>query len=218
MPTSAVADNTLLDKDGLKAIYLTQDDLKVAASILYNAYFDDPLFIDIFQAEKEGYENRLRSAIREELNAFWIAKQPIIGLFDENRLLAVSCLTGTDAAFGAGRYWHWRLKMLLTAGLFGTRQMVEKEEKVRASVPAQDFHMISFIAVHPDYQHQGLGHVLLGAIDSIMQEDEKSQGVAVLITRDKQKHLFEDGRYEMVGELEVGHIQGSVMFHRKTPE
>ncbi|GGW73057.1 GNAT family N-acetyltransferase [Alteromonas halophila] len=215
MPTSALADNHVLDKEALKAVYLTEDDLKVAASILYNAYFDDPLFIDIFQAEKEGYESRLRSAIREELNAFWIANQPMIGLFDDGRLLAVTCLTCPDATFGAGRYWHWRLKMLLTAGLFGTRQMVEKEEKVRAAVPATDFHMLSFIAVHPDYQHQGLGHLLLGAIDSILSEDTKSEGVAVLITRDKQKHLFEDGRYQMVGELEVGHIQGSVMFHPK---
>ncbi len=215
MRTSALAETTLLDKSSLKAIYLSEHDLKIAASILYNAYYDDPLFVDIFQAEKEGYESRLRSAIREELSAFWVAEQPMVGLFDNDRLLAVCCLTGPDAAFGAGRYWHWRLKMLLTAGLFGTRQMVEKEEKVRASVPANDFHMISFIAVHPDYQHQGLGHVLLGAIDSILTEDSKSEGVAVLITRDKQKHLFEDGHYDMVGELEVGHIQGSVMFQRK---
>ena len=28
--------------------YLSANDLKVAASILYNAYFQDPLFVDIF--------------------------------------------------------------------------------------------------------------------------------------------------------------------------
>lgn len=60
--------------EAIKAIYLGVDDLKVAASILFNAYVDDPLFSDIFQAEKEGYESRLRSAIREELNAFWVAE------------------------------------------------------------------------------------------------------------------------------------------------
>ncbi len=59
----------------------------------------------------------------------------MIGLFHESRLLSVACLTGPDAAFGAGRYWHWRLRMLLTAGLFGTKQMLEKEEKVRNLVP-----------------------------------------------------------------------------------
>ena len=61
----------------IKAVYLAAEDLKIAASILYLAYYDDPLFVDIFQYDKEGYESRLRSAIREELNAFWAARQPM---------------------------------------------------------------------------------------------------------------------------------------------
>ena len=203
--------------NNVRAVYLSADDLSVAASILYNAYFDDPHFVDIFQAEKEGYESRLRSAIREELNAFWVAKQPMIGLFDDNRLLAVACLTSPDSAFGAGRYWHWRLKMLLTAGLFGTRQMVEKEERVRGNIPASNFHMLSFIAVHPDHQHHGLGHILMGAIDSVLLEDTRSEGVGVYVTLPKCLSFFSDGRYELVRELEVGHITGHLMF-RKRPD
>ena len=201
--------------DTVKAIYLGVDDLKIAASILYNAYVDDPLFLEIFQAEKEGYESRLRSAIREELNAFWVAEQPMIGLFDAERLIAVACLTAPDAAFGAGRYWHWRLRMLLTAGLFGTKQMLEKEEKVRTLVPAEDFHMLSFIAVHPDYQDHGLGHILLGAIDSVVEEDAKSAGVAVFVTIEKHKSFFGDDRYSVVGDLSLSHVKGSVMFRAK---
>ena len=201
--------------DTVKAIYLGVDDLKIAASILYNAYVDDPLFLEIFQAEKEGYESRLRSAIREALNAFWVAEQPMIGLFDAERLIAVACLTAPDAAFGAGRYWHWRLRMLLTAGLFGTKQMLEKEEKVRTLVPAENFHMLSFIAVHPDYQDHGLGHILLGAIDSVVEEDAKSAGVAVFVTIEKHKSFFGDDRYSVVGDLSLSHVKGSVMFRAK---
>jgi GNAT superfamily N-acetyltransferase len=201
--------------DTVKAIYLGVDDLKIAASILYNAYVDDPLFLEIFQAEKEGYESRLRSAIREELNAFWVAEQPMIGLFDAERLIAVACLTAPDAAFGAGRYWHWRLRMLLTAGLFGTKQMLEKEEKVRTLVPAENFHMLSFIAVHPDYQEHGLGHILLGAIDSVVEEDAKSAGIAVFVTIDKHKSFFGDDKYSVVGDLSLSHVNGSVMFRAK---
>eukprot|EP01026_Neomeris_dumetosa_P012316 TRINITY_DN14301_c1_g1_i11.p1 TRINITY_DN14301_c1_g1~~TRINITY_DN14301_c1_g1_i11.p1 ORF type:complete len:161 (-),score=9.87 TRINITY_DN14301_c1_g1_i11:50-532(-) len=149
--------------DNVKAIYLTAEDLKIAGSILYLAYHDDPLFVDIFQAEKEGYESRLRSAIREELNAFWIARQPMIGLFEGERLLAVACLISPNSAFGPGRFWHWRLKMLLTAGFFGTKQMVDKEQKVREHMPVENFHMLSFIGVHPDHQHRHIiEHVALG--------------------------------------------------------
>ncbi len=198
--------------DEIKAIYLTAEDLKIAASILYLAYHDDPLFMDIFQVEREGYESRLRSAIREELNAFWLARQPMIGLFEGERLLAVACLISPNSAFSPGRFWHWRLKMLLTAGFLGTKQMVEKEQIVRDHIPHDHYHMLSFIGVHPDHQHRGLGHVLMSAIDSVMLEEPQSQGVGVYVTLPKCLSFFEDGQYQHVEEVGVAHINGQIMF------
>lgn len=205
----AVATDTL---NNIKAVYLVADDLKVAASILYQAYHDDPLFLDIFQAEKEGYEERLRAAIREELNAFWLAKQPMVGLFDDDRLLAVACLINPETGIGPNRFWHWRLKMLLTAGFFSTKQLVDKETKVKEHVPASNYHMLSFIGVHPDHQHLGLGHVLMSAIDSLLLEDNDSEGVGVFVTLPKCLGFFDDGDYDMVKPLKVGRITGHLMF------
>jgi GNAT superfamily N-acetyltransferase len=202
----------IADTANIKAVYLVAEDLKIAASILYLAYHDDPLFIDIFQYEKEGYKSRLRSAIREELNAFWLSKQPMVGLFDDDRLVAVACLVSPDSELGPNRFWHWRLKMLLTAGYFGTKQMVEKEIKVRERVPAEHFHMLSLIGVHPDHQANGLGHVLMSAIEGIMLEDPNSQGIGMYVTLPKCLSFFEDGHYDLVEELDVGNIKGYLMF------
>lgn len=203
--------------DDVKAVFLAAEDLKIAASILYQAYHDDPLFMDIFNSDDDGYEQRLRSAIREELNAFWTAQQPMIGLFEQDRLLAVACLISPNSAFGPGRFWHWRLKMLLTAGFFGTRQMVEKEQKVRDHIPHENYHMLSFIGVHPDHQHRGLGHILMGAIDSVLLDEPDSEGVGVYVTLPKCLSFFSDGHYEHVEELGVAHITGQIMF-RPRPE
>ena len=208
----------ITDLDKVKAVYLAAEDLKIAASILYLAYHDDPLFVDIFQYEKEGYESRLRSAIREELNAFWQAKQPMIGLFDDDRLVAVACLVSPDADLGPNRFWHWRLKMLLTAGYLGTKQMVDKETKVRERVPADYFHMLSLIGVHPDLQHHGLGHVLMSAIEGLMLEDPNSQGIGMYVTLPKCLSFFEDGQYSLVEELEIGSIKGHLMFRPRTAQ
>lgn len=205
----------MTDISKIKAIYLSAEDLKIAASILYLAYHDDPLFIDIFEIEKEGYESRLRSAIREELSAFWQAKQPMIGLFDEDRLLAVACLTQPSTSSASNRFWHWRLKMLLTAGFLGTQQMLEKENVVREHMPSEYFHMISFIGVHPEQQHRGLGHLLMGAIDSVMLEDPKSEGVGMFVTLPKCLSFFEDGNYTLIEQLQVGRIKGHIMFRRR---
>ncbi|WP_416305683.1 GNAT family N-acetyltransferase [Neptunicella sp. SCSIO 80796] len=203
------------DRNDIKAVYLVAEDLKIAASILYQAYHDDPLFKDIFQYDREGYETRLRAAIREELNAFWLAKQPMIGLYEQERLLAVACLIAPETGFGPQRFWHWRLKMLLTAGFLGTRQMVEKEQLIQQHMPAKNYHMLSFIGVHPDYQHYGLGHILMSAIDSLMQEDDNSEGVGVFVTVDKCLAFFDDGNYSLIEKLKVGAIQGHIMFRKR---
>mgnify|MGYP000014664353 FL=1 len=201
------------DVADIKAVYLAAEDLKIAASILYLAYHDDPLFVGIFQYDREGYESRLRSAIREELNAFWLAKQPMIGLFENERLVAVACIVNPDEKLGPNRFWHWRLKMLLTAGYFGTKQMVEKEALVRSRVPAEHFHMLSLIGVHPDQQDQGLGHVLMSAIEGIMLENPNSQGIGMYVTLPKCLSFFEDGNYKLIEQLAVGNINGHLMFH-----
>ena len=82
-------DNNTLET--LRAVYLTAEDLRVAASILYNAYHDDPYFIEVLgQDDNQQYEQKLRAAIREELNELWQQEQPLIGLFDGDRLIGVN--------------------------------------------------------------------------------------------------------------------------------
>jgi GNAT superfamily N-acetyltransferase len=136
----------------------------------------------------------------------------MIGLFDDDRLVAVACLVNPGEELGPNRFWHWRLKMLLTAGYLGTKQMVEKETKVRERVPAKHFHMLSLIGVHPDQQHHGLGHVLMSAIEGIMLEDIDSEGVGMYVTLPKYLPFFEDGHYNLVEEVVVGQIKGHLMF------
>ena len=36
----------------IKAAYLSAEDLKLAASLLYQAYHDDPVFLEIFSSDK----------------------------------------------------------------------------------------------------------------------------------------------------------------------
>ena len=204
-----------LSHDTVQAIYLQADDLNVAASILYKAYHDDASFEQIFQAHREGYENRLRQAIIQELQACWDTEQILLGLFEASRLLAVACITKPLAGFVPGKIWHWRLKMMVTAGFVSTRRFIEKEEKIRSLIPAEAFHMISLIGVRPDYQHKGLGHIIMGAIDTIVGEDNSSEGVGVFATVPEYRHFFEDGGYECITPVHFDSVQGDVLYKKR---
>jgi len=197
----------------VRATYLSAEDLKLAASLLFQAYHDDPVFLDIFNSNKEGYEQRLRSSIREELMSFWQAKQPMIGLYLGESMVGVACLNSPDDSLGSERFWHWRLKMLLSAGYFSTKQMIEKEKKVIAAVPLAKFHMLSFIAIHPLHQHHGFGQYLMSAVNTVLEEHGGSEGVAVYATSGKFKHFFEEMDYQFVTEVTVGKVSGALMVH-----
>ncbi|MEE2024612.1 MULTISPECIES: GNAT family N-acetyltransferase [Alkalimonas] len=193
-------------------------ELNVAASILYQSYHDDPLFMTIFQADKADYEKKLRAAIREELSAFWQSSQTIIGLFQSEQLIGVACLVKASSGLGGHRYWHWRLKMLLTAGYVSTRQLLEKEERIHAAMPAKDYHMLAFIAVSPRHQQLGLGHQLLRAVDQLVDQDSTSSGVGVFVTLEKYLPFFAGDAYQAVTELSFNTVQGKLLFRPKQPQ
>ncbi len=198
--------------EDVKAVYLAADDLKLAASLLYQSYFDDPLFMEIFNHDKPEYDKRLRVAIREELNAFWEAKEPMVGLFAGDRMLGVACVVTPGSVIGEGRFWHWRLKMLLTSGFMSTKQMLEKEERIRETIPEEHYHMLAFIAVHPNHQKHGLGKYLMKAVDSIVSESLDSKGVGVFVTLDKYMEFFSNEDYQFIDELSFGSVSGKLLF------
>ncbi len=202
--------------ENLRAVYLTAEDMNVANSILYQAYHDDPFFLDCFDVHSSGYEQRLRAAIREELAIFWEKKQPMIGVFDDaNLLVGVACLIDPQSDFGAERFWHWRLKMMLTTGYVSTKNMIEKEEAVRTAIPHQNYHLMAFIAVQPNHQHLGIGHYLLNAIDTLIDEQGSTKGVGVLVTVDKYQHFFESADYEKISDVRIGRVRAKLMFKNK---
>ena len=199
----------------VRAAYLTAAELKLAASLIYQAYHDDPLFIDLFDKGIGDYEQKLRASIREELAAFWQAKQPILGMYLGEALIGVACLHNPQQGVSSDRFWHWRLKMMLSAGYVSTKQMIQKEEQIISAVPLEKFHILSFVAIHPLHQHHGFGHYLMAAVNTVLEDESESEGVAIYVTTDKYKQFFSECDYEFVSDITVGNITGPLMIHRK---
>jgi hypothetical protein len=204
-----------LDFNQCRIEQLNAEQLRQASSILYSAYHDDPLFMQIFRAGRPDYEARLRAAIREEIATFWDMQQPVLGMFHGEQLLGVACLTEPGAAFNGERLWHWRLKMLLTAGLLSTQQMLDKERKVYEAMPAKSFHMLAFIARNPAYYHPQAMRHFLQAIDSWVDTSEVSEGIGVFVTLDKYLSFFHQDDYQVVGQLDFQHVSGKLLFRSR---
>ena len=207
-------DNRTLET--LRAVYLTAEDLRVAASILYNAYHDDPYFIDVLgQQDQAQYEQKLRAAIREELNELWQQEQPLIGLFDDERLIGVACVITQQVPLGEARYWHWRLKMVLGTGWKATQSLMEKESCILEHLPSDKCGILQFIALTPNEQNKGYGARLIQAVLSWCDEQPKLDGIGVFVTNPKHHAVFAQQGFMSIAKVNIGKVDGEILFYNK---
>jgi len=199
-----------------KAVYLTAEDLRVAASIIYNAYHDDPFFLEVFGREDNSvYEQKLRAAVREELNELWQQDQPLIGLFDGERLIGVACVITQQIPIGQSRYWHWRLKMVLGTGWKSTQGLMEKETCLLSHLPSEKCGILQFIAVTPTEQKKGNGAKLVQAVLSWCDEQPNLEGIGVFVNHPKHHKVFSAQGFNSLANVTIGHVKGEILFYAK---
>ncbi|WP_179287560.1 GNAT family N-acetyltransferase [Paraferrimonas haliotis] len=203
----------------LTAAYLTPEEFRVAASLLFGAYQDDPIFLQALASEDRlTYEKRLRLAIREELAELWVQKQPLIGLFQDNKLIAIAGLAQGDFRLGDQRFWNWRLKMMLVAGWQSTQALINKEQRLFESLPPGDCVMLQFIAVAKQHQGAGVGKHLLRVIEQWRVEQSQSLQLTVYTTTDTQRKLFNDSGYRFHKKVQIGNVEGELLVCDKLGE
>ncbi|GIU52150.1 MULTISPECIES: GNAT family N-acetyltransferase [Shewanella] len=197
-----------------KAVYLTAEDLRVAASIIYNAYHDDPFFIEALATTNQAsYEQKLRAAIREELTELWQQEQPLIGWFDDERLIGVACVITHQVPLGESRYWHWRLKMVLGTGWNSTQALIKKEHSILESLPSKQYGILQFIALSPIEQSKGNGSKLIQAVLSWCDEQPELDGIGVFVNNAKHAELFTREGFNHLSELAIGSVDGEILIY-----
>ncbi len=197
-----------------KAVYLTAEDLRVAASIIYNAYHDDPFFIEALATTNQAsYEQKLRAAIREELTELWQQEQPLIGWFDGDRLIGVACVITHQVPLGESRYWHWRLKMVLGTGWNSTQALIKKEHSILESLPSKQYGILQFIALTPNEQSKGNGAKLIEAVLSWCDEQPDLDGIGVFVNNPKHAELFAREGFNHLSELSIGSVDGEILIY-----
>ncbi len=200
--------------DNYKAVYLTAEDLRVAASILYTAYHDDPFFVSaLYQGDQVQYEQKLRGAIREELATLWQEEQTLIGLFDHDRLVGLACIVTQQLPLGGARYWHWRLKMLLSTGWRSTQTLMQKEASILEHLPSTHCGILQFIALTKSEQLKGLGSRLVQAVTDWCDEQPQLDGIGVYVTQESHAHLFSNRGFAMLEKLTIAGVEGELLFY-----
>ncbi|WP_287812854.1 GNAT family N-acetyltransferase [Pseudomonas sp.] len=184
-----------------------------ARSLLYHAYRHEPTFAYVFDAQRPGYEQRVRATVRELVKQHFLQDLPGIGLLHQDRLVGVALIAPPQRRLGITESWAWRLRMLLSTGVRCTRRYLEYYQSVLACLPSDAVHVLPLLAIHPEFQGHHFGEQLLTAVHNWCAEDEHSQGVVLDTGNPRYLAFYERQGYEEIGEIAVGPVREHVFFH-----
>ncbi|MCF6441920.1 GNAT family N-acetyltransferase [Pseudoalteromonas luteoviolacea] len=200
--------------------FIEPEDIHVAASLLFQAYRDDPLLVRILNEPNQSkYDAKLRALVRQELTRFGKSGQPILGIYIDENLVAVACAFASHCEIDKSFGWHWRFTLMMGAGVLQTQQIIEKERAIKGQLrDLGEYYFLSFIAVDPHYQGLGYGHYLLSALDSLVSENDFMSGMAVFVTQGNQVNFFEAHGYQLVKEITFKSVSGDLLFKSRTDD
>lgn len=184
-----------------------------ARSLLYHAYRHDPTFAYLFEAERPGYDQRVRATVRELVQQHFAEDLPAIGLLIDDRLIGMALIAPPQRRMDITESWGWRMRMLLTAGFRCTRRYLEYHDAVIACLPPGPYHVLPLLGIHPEYQGKHLGEQLLEALHNWCAEDAGSQGVVLDTGNGHYLDFYKRQGYEEVGVVAIGPVIEHVFFH-----
>lgn len=184
-----------------------------ARSLLYHAYRHDPTFAYLFEADRPGYDQRVRATVRELVQQHFAEDLPAIGLLIDDRLIGMALIAPPQRRMDITESWGWRMRMLLSTGFRCTKRYLEYHEAVITSLPPGPYHVLPLLGVHPQYQGQQLGEQLLEALHNWCAEDASSQGVVLDTGNPHYLAFYQRQGYEEIGQVAIGPIVEHVFFH-----
>ncbi|MCD5974219.1 N-acetyltransferase [Pseudomonas quasicaspiana] len=182
-------------------------------SLLYEAYRHEPSFAYLFNAERSGFDQRVRATVKALVKQHFLQQLPAIGLFINDRLVGAALIAPPQRRLGITESWAWRLRMVLSAGFNCTRRYLEYYNAVLACLPSESVHVLPLLGIHPEFQSEQLGEQLLQSVHNWCAEDENSQGIVLDTGNARYLEFFKRQGYEEIGEVAVGPVREHVFFH-----
>ena len=197
-----------------KVVRLDRSMSRQARSLLYHCYRHEPTYQYLLNSRRPGYKQRIRATIRELIKLHFSRNEVVLGVVDphKDRLLGIAFLSDIELKMDISDQFMWRLKMFLTTGYECTRRFLQYIGDVQAAIPDQNHRMVTLIGVHPDYQRQGLGRLLMTAVHEISEQDQESIGVFLDTGNNRYCHFYESMGYETYASVKVGEIDEAVFF------
>lgn len=208
-----------IDLNDVEVMALNESCSRQARSLLYHSYKDEPTFKYLLDRRRPGYKQRIRATIRELIRLHFERGETVLGVVHklDRRVLGVAFVSDVGLKMDISRQFLWRLKMTLTAGFEGTRRYIQYFNDVQRSLPNKAHRTVSLIGIHPEFQKQGLGRLLMEAVHQQVSDDAQSIGVFLDTGNNRYLNFYESLGYERFADIKMGADLTEVVLFRANP-
>jgi len=187
------------NKNNFEIVSLDQSMKRRVSTILTNSYANEPTFQCLLDSNKRGYQQRVRSAIREMVNTHIKKGGVVLGVLDKPNdvICGVALLSENKTDLDIFGNMLWRLKMYLTSGYKVTHNVINFQNRIRDFIPNDNYKIITLLGIDPHYRYQGLGAQLIQSIHNYCDNDSDCLGIYLDSSNPKYDKFYRNLGYDV---------------------
>jgi len=179
-------------------IQVTADSLDEAVEVLALAFENDPFINYLLSHDEKNYFDKVREIFRFVCEARLELGLPLLGGVNHSRPVGVACVSVPEK-----KDWpipliekNEKLKAFIGSEASGIMKKFSNLSKQYA--PEKPHHYLAAIGVHPEFQRNGFGRLLLDEVHEIAESHTESVGVYLETTNQVNVDLYEYFGYHLV--------------------
>jgi len=187
-------------------IQIPRDDLDQAVEVLALAFENGPLIRYLLPHQGSEYFGQIRELFRFTCEIRLDLGWPLIGILSNTQLTGVTCISLPES-----KKWPTSLvtKHEKFKSIIGTESVNRRERFSNLTdqyVPSQSHYYLAAIGIHPNFQKQSLGSVLLNAVHDMSEVHPASTGVFLETANPVNVPLYEHFGYHLVSKVKLDNI------------
>ncbi len=186
--------------------------------VFCDAFYDYPVMRHVVGPAVEDYDQCLHTLIEFFVMARVYHQGPLLGVLDENTLIAAATMSRPDESSAPPELLEHRERVWHNLGV-DARKRYESFGKAWSETPIIQPHLhLNMIGVRREHHGKGLARMLLDAVHEKSEEHPNSTGVSLSTENQKNVSLYEYFGYEITGQAKIAPGVETWSFFRKNLE
>lgn len=191
---------------------IVKDQAPEIRSLLFRAYKNERTVRALFEAERSGYEQRVRSFIREYELEHRSNQQAALGAFLDGQLVGVALFCEPQYAEALAVSRRARLGLAFTVGLRSAKRYLRYQDSLRRAMPSGKWCYLPLVGVDPDHRNEQIGR---GLFDRVWEEAlsyPESLGIALGSGASAAASYYTKLGFEAVGQVTLDAVTETLFF------